>query len=478
MSTAQPRITPERAPSAAGAAGLHSAQQPDATAKPQVSAALAALQQILHIEREARKAVTLAQLWFVIANEARRAIGARQVHVLEPDGDALRMVAVSSVSTLDRSSITIRWLESIAREATRQVRGTQPACLQTSELATVTNPGTDSYPFPHLLISPLPGRQGAPLAWLMAVRESPFGDNEVATAARLAEAFAHAAEALGIVKTQAQRQYRKPLAAALVAAALMTLVVIPVPLAALAPAEVVARSPFVATMPIDGTIATIPVDPGQSVGVGDALVTLVDTSQRNQLAIAQQEVAVAEAKWRQISLAAFNDNNLRRELSVVASDLAVKKAERDFAADNLARTIIKAERAGIVIFADKRELIGRPAQAGQRLMDIADPAELILRAEAHVEDAVILKEGTAMTFFPDADPLRPVETTLSNHTIQARQTESGTLAFRVDAAIPADAIARLRIGHRGTAQIRGDRVSLGFYLFRRPISAMRQRLGV
>jgi hypothetical protein len=36
----------------------------------------------------------------------------------------------------------------------------------------------------------------------------------------------------------------------------------------------------------------------------------------------------------------------------------------------------------------------------------------------------------------------------------------------------------LRIGLRGTARIAGDQVPLVFYLFRRPLTALRQMLGV
>jgi hypothetical protein len=61
---------------------------------------------------------------------------------------------------------------------------------------------------------------------------------------------------------------------------------------------------------------------------------------------------------------------------------------------------------------------------------------------------------------------------------QPRPTESGSLAFRVDADMAGSARERLRIGHRGTAQIFGETVSLGFYLLRRPLSAFRQKFGL
>ena len=61
---------------------------------------------------------------------------------------------------------------------------------------------------------------------------------------------------------------------------------------------------------------------------------------------------------------------------------------------------------------------------------------------------------------------------------QARVRENQQLAFRLVAeADPAHAAAA-RLGVRGTAQVYSDSVPLGFYLFRRPIAAARQWLGL
>jgi multidrug resistance efflux pump len=179
-----------------------------------------------------------------------------------------------------------------------------------------------------------------------------------------------------------------------------------------------------------------------------------------------------------VSLAAFNDPNARRELTAVTTELDLKRAELNYAAEMLARMVIRADREGIAIFADKRELVGRPVQTGMRLMEIADPGRMRIRAMASVDDAMALSPGARLKLYPDADPLNAVEAIVSEAAHQARQTDSGALAFRVDADVPTEALDRLRIGHRGTAQITGERVSLGFFLLRRPLSALRQRFGL
>jgi hypothetical protein len=59
----------------------------------------------------------------------------------------------------------------------------------------------------------------------------------------------------------------------------------------------------------------------------------------------------------------------------------------------------------------------------------------------------------------------------------ATEKPGGLLAYtvRVD---PIGEGKTERIGLRGTAQISGEQVSLGFYLFRRPIAGLRQYLGM
>jgi multidrug resistance efflux pump len=447
--------------------------------RPDLAGIVQSLQLLLKIERDARQAKTLSELWFIAANESRRALQARQVFVLEADGKAMRMSAVSSLSKVERESPTILWLERLARDCAASLGetslGEKRAFLgPISAMASGKDDTAKVFPFPHLIIFPLLSKDHRSLAYMLAVREMPFGETEAATGERLAESFAYSAVSLGGSHRSSRRKAGKLMAFASAIAIVAAFVFVTI----LAPAEIIARDAFLVTAPSDGTIDTIAVETNQAVKTGDVLIRFIDTAPRNQLAIAEQELAVAEAKWRQVSFAAFNDPAARKEIMSVTSERELKRAERDYASDLLARTIIRAERNGLAIFADKRELIGRPVQTGQRLMEIADTSRIRIRAQAPVDDAMALKQGARLKLFPDADPLNPVETTVSETAHQARQTENGSLAFRVDADIPATAVDQLRIGHRGTAQIFGERTSLGFFLFRRPLSALRQKVGL
>jgi multidrug resistance efflux pump len=451
-------------------------QPPDAalrTTAPDLTGTVAKLQSLLKVEHDARLATTLAELWFVLANDARRLLDARQIYVLDSRG-CVR--AVSSLAKVDRDSATIRWIERSAAELFRRAGDERVLVSSLPEFAAVDEATALHFPFGQFLHLTLKARDGRRFATAVAVRETSFSDAEKATAGRLALTFGHAAEALGGARQSGRM--RRPMIAAIAGAAAAALMLIQVPMAVLAPAEVVARRPMVVAAPVDGVIDAVPVDIGKAVKAGDVVLRLSDTQARNQYEIAGQELAVAEARWRQISLAAFQDAAARRELAVAATEVTLKRAERNYAADLLSRMVVRADRDGIAVYADRRELIGRPVQTGQRILEIADPGDLIVRINAPVDDAMAMRPGARAKIFLDADPLNPVAARLTEAGLQARQTENGALAFRVDAEVDREAIGRLRIGHRGAAQILGDDVSLGFYLFRRPISWARQKVGL
>ena len=110
-------------------------------------------------------------------------------------------------------------------------------------------------------------------------------------------------------------------------------------------------------------------------------------------------------------------------------------------------------------------------------MRIADPGRLQLRIELAIGDTVALDGDGDLRLFLDAAPLSPVSASVETAAYLAEATPDNRLVYPVLAAIDEAAIP-LRPGLRGTAQIYGPRVSLGYYLFRRPIALVRQRFGI
>ncbi len=247
---------------------------------------------------------------------------------------------------------------------------------------------------------------------------------------------------------------------------------------ALAPVEITASKPQIVAAPMDAVIEEVVVDPSAEVAADAVLLRFVDTNLRNRAEIAQREMQVAEARVRQLSLLSFTEQRGRHEIGLARTELELKRAELSYAKEVLGKTEVRAPVKGIAVFADKKSLVGKPVSTGERIMEIADPKRIEVRIDVPVADAAVLKAASAVKIFLDIDPLRPLSAVVQRFDYRARPSDTDVLAFRAFAELaPVDGEPP-RLGLRGVAQVYGEKTYLGFYLFRRPISALRQWLGV
>ena len=432
---------------------------------------------LLGIERQARQCANLIELRHLIANESRKLNRARQIVVADIDFTRkVEISAISAVSSVDSSSMLVVGMRQLVERVLlehpqpKPIEFTLPAyCDADSDLA-------NAYPFRELAWVPLLDRRGTIFAGILLARETVWTSDDLAIAHRLGEVFEHAWREL---KPPTQPRWTKihRWKSALAVGAVLSLA-IPFPMTALAPVEIVALNPGIVAAPIDGVIDTIDVDVGASVKAGDVLIRFSDTALRNRRDIAEREVAVAQARVKQQTLIAFADVRGRQELAVAEADLALKRADLAFADDLLARSIVRASRDGIAIYADRKSLIGRPVSTGERLMEIADPNNVESRIDVAMNDAIALKNGARVKLFLDVDPLRPLSGHITRSDYRARPSDTDVLSIRAFATLDPTDKPRPRIGLRGTAQIYGDMAPLGVVIFRRPLSAARQWLGL
>ena len=141
-------------------------------------------------------------------------------------------------------------------------------------------------------------------------------------------------------KKRARMSVRKRTLCLGTAALLMLAAFIPVPMSTLAPAEIVADTPFMITAPIDGVVEQILIAPNSEIAAGQALVRLVDTTHRNEFLLAGQEQSVAQARLRQASLTSFIDNEAKRSLATAQAEQKLALARQDYAKDRLSKTIL------------------------------------------------------------------------------------------------------------------------------------------
>jgi hypothetical protein len=445
--------------------------QIETAARPQPSGA----EILLAIEAAARGADDLVELAHVIANETRKLVRCGQAHVFRWQKGRVALLAASSLSSVERTSPLVQDLEGAMTRVLAPL--TEPASLTLDDLRAGDEQRLTDLAYADFALCPLRGRKGQLVGAVLLSRSEPWAERELKLLQRLSGAYAHAWVALvgeQRVWIENPRMRKFILPASLLVSFLLAIV--PVPLTALAPCEIVPLDPEMVTAPLDGIVQSVLVEPNQSVEAGQALLSFVDTTIRGRLEVAERAVEVAAARERRLQQSAFDDRNARRDLAIAAAELKLAVAERDAAADQLARTRVAASRSGIAIFASRKDWEGRPVGTGERMMQIAEPGRVQLRIDMPVKDAPVVRDQTHVRIYLDSDPLNPLVGRLERATYHATPLAGGGLAFVLYARLEEG--ARPRIGYRGTAQVFGDDVPLIYYVLRRPLTALRQMVGL
>ena len=438
----------------------------------------AALLALLRVEAEAREAASQQELIFLIANEMRKLTRARQVFVLRiKSARKIVVTGINAMDSVDRNSPQVRWIERLVSRLQKTdgldslKEFTLPAYCNKNDVETA------NYPFREMIWLPFRLASGRVFAGVLLSREQVWSPADLVVAKRLGATFAHAWAAItGQRRLRSTGRTRKLLAGAALACIGFSMA-IPVPVTALAPAEIVAASPFVIAAPIDGVIRQILVEPNAMVKAGDALVRFDDVSLRNRLEVAEHEVLLARSKLKKNAQAAFSDPQAKRELRSALAEVRLKQAELAYARELLSQTVVRAPRDGIVVFSDKNGWTGRPVTTGQKIMEIADASKVRLKIDMPVDDAIVVAPKARVRVYLDSDPLHPLDAAILRAGHEARPSPRGVMSYELTAVL-ANAKKPPRLGTRGTAQVYGEKAPLFFYLFRRPLSALRQRFGI
>jgi hypothetical protein len=440
---------------------------------------VATLGLLAQLARRARHAATVEELAFLAVNETHGLVPYRQAALWRRDAPgAGRIVALSGVPMIDHNAPFPLWLERVLAALDRRRKDLDPAPVTASDLpADLAADWTEWLPA-HALLVPLPGGAEARGVLLLA-RDLPWQESDRRLAAELADAYGHAWAALdgrrrlrpwrGLLR----RDRRLALAVAVLVFAAMWL---PVRQSALAPAEIVPLEPTVVRAPLDGVVERIVVEPNQDVAAGQLLLTLDPTQIRNRLDVARKARDIAEAEYRQAAQQAAFDDKSRQQLAILRGRAEQRLADVTYAESLLARIQVRAERPGIAVFDDPNDWTGRPVKIGERILTIADPAKAEIEVRLPVAEAINLDPGAEVALFLNIAPERRIDARLRYASYEATVGPDGALSYRLKATL-ADG-APPRIGLKGTAEIYGRKVTLFYYLMRRPLAALRQFTGL
>jgi multidrug efflux pump subunit AcrA (membrane-fusion protein) len=250
----------------------------------------------------------------------------------------------------------------------------------------------------------------------------------------------------------------------------------PVRLTVLAPGELVPTKPVIVRSPIEGVIAHFHVKPNERVEVNQPLFDFDEVLLQSRTTVAAQSLETALAQYRQTSQLALSDPKYKADLAAQAGTVQERRAEATYLADQLKRSRVLAEKAGMVLFDDASSWLGKPVAIGESIMRIVQTDDVEVEAWLPLADAVTLKEGSRVQLYLQSDPLNPVQASLRYVAHQAVERPDGIYAYRVRAALTKP--TKHRVGLKGTAKLESNRTTMFYWLFRRPLTVVRTTLGI
>ena len=256
--------------------------------------------------------------------------------------------------------------------------------------------------------------------------------------------------------------------------ALLLVLLCPVRLTVVGEGELVPREPLVVRAPLDGVIHEFHVSPNQLVKAGEALFSYDNEVVRSRLMVAQQSLVTAQAEYRQTAQAALTDARAKFQLASLVGKVQERETELRFLTEQVNRTTVTAPQAGVVLFNEVSEWIGKPVQTGERVVRMADPADVELEVWVNLADAVPLRAGDQAKLFLAASPLDTLDAKLRWLGYEAQPRPDGTFAYRMRASLTGP--SAFRVGAKGVARVSAGRVPLVYWLLRKPLAVMRGHL--
>lgn len=444
-----------------------------------------ALATILHLARSSRNAASADELEYILVNQTHQLIPYRQAAYWSSSNG---VCGLSGVVAADKNTPYVQWLQRFfaevqTRHAAKGDKQPKPMAIHLDSWNSDDTSWSEWLP-KMVLVVPIVPRKGVAGGYLMLAREKGFLPVEInflqewldIWQAEYASQKATAQQGSAILSIKQRWQglsHRGRWIAAIVA----LLLLFPVRLTVLAPADLIPAQPSYIRAPMDGVVEQLAVIPNQRVASGDELFRFDALSLQNRLALAIRELSTSQAEYRRLAQRALYEADSKAELAVLQSQLNEKQVNVDYLRSLNQRAVVTSPIDGVVLLEDPTQWIGRPVATGEKVMVVANERDVAIEAWLAPGDMIDLPEGADVELFLTNSPLSALQGEVVFISLQPEMRPEGYFAYRVRASLKGEGEST-RIGLKGTLKLHGHRVPVIYWMLRRPLASLRAWIGL
>ncbi|MBF0194305.1 MAG: HlyD family efflux transporter periplasmic adaptor subunit [Magnetococcales bacterium] len=438
---------------------------------------------MLQLQREVRQADSVEELGLIMVNRSQKILPATTTLFWQKNLSSGEIKQASGVAQIDANAPFIIWANAIINRLTSQNNKNEAFTVNKQDLPQDDIKQWADWLPPYGLMLPISSPNNTTIGWLFTVRETSWQPSDMVLAQELGQIYGYSWLTFNkqnyfntANSNKLTNKWNKTLFFAFCIIISAVLFLVDVQQSVLAPATVVPNNPKVVTSPLNGVIKKVAVEANSSVKKGQILFSLETSEIKNRRDVSKLVLQVTKERYLKAQKVAFSDPEARASLPLLKSQIKQHSAEATYAEELLARTVVKAKNSGIAIFSDPSYWLGRPVKVGEQVMVIANANEVEVEIFLGVDDAIIMQPGAEVLLFLNSDPLNPIPAKLHYASYQATVDQRGVLAYKLTAKLLTSTTPP-RIGLQGTAKLLGPQTSVFYYIFRRPITALRQAVG-
>ncbi len=434
---------------------------------------------LISLEKKTREAKSKDELNFIVVNETREIIDyTTSFLLLKSATDKFHINAISDIASIDRTAPLVTFVESVINHKTKKdLKEIESIDLEqfSKKIKKQKPKNIPQYLLCIPIFSPQRGLQG----YLLLARNKNFNDNENELVQHLSRTYGHAYNTF-LTNFSIKNFLKKNFTGKkrwITISVIILIFLFPVRMTSTAPVEVVAKNPFLITSPFDGVVKKIIANNNDQTKPGDLLVLLEDIDLSNEFNLAKQSLQVAEKELLRTRQSSFTDNEQKSRLAELVAQVDLKRVELKSAERKLKNSKIYSEKKGVVIVDRKSDWQGKPVAVGEKILTIADPNNIEFLIWLPVKDSIVINQDANTNIFLDINPMSSYKGNIIRSTYEPELSPEEVLSYKLISSFKGNRDTP-RIGLRGTAKVYGNRTILFYYLFRKPITFIRQLIGI
>ncbi len=443
------------------------------------------ISKLLQLEFNCRNSENKKELYYKIVNETRNLVDYSQGVLFNLSlNKKYKVVSISDISVVDSTSPYVQWIEDVVGDLQNNPKSKDTFILDTKlDLKKINYKALGDFASSNILYIPLQkSKEDTQIEYILVLfKENPWEQNDTLMIKHLSSSYGHflyAMRTCGLLHTLKKFTFKNKYFKILIII-LIALMFLPVRLSVLAPLEVDAKNPYVVTSALNAVIEEVKVFPNDKIQKNQLIVKFDDVDFTNNYNVAKRTLDVANAELFSTKQSSFFDPKQKSQISQLENQVKLKEAELNYAQEQLNKTKVYAKEDGIAIINNPNDWKGKPVSTGERIFLIANPENIELKIMLSVSDAIFLEENAIVKAFFDNDPTNSWSAKIKYISYKPELTDQSILSYKITANF--DDIKENgyipSIGLRGTAKIYSQKVTLFFYLFRKPITAVRQWIG-